>query len=98
MSVERADLQQPVPVGRVARQARDLQPQHDPGAAHADLGDQLLEALAVHRRGARLAEIGVDDDDRSRGQPSATARWRSAYWRWVLSVFSKTCRTVDCRT
>ena len=21
--------------------------------------------------------------------------WPSAYWRWVLSVFSKTCRTVD---
>ena len=30
---QRADLEQAVPVGRVARQARDLQPQHDPGAA-----------------------------------------------------------------
>jgi hypothetical protein len=26
----------------------------------------------------------------SLGQPSATARWRSAYWRSVLSVFSMT--------
>jgi hypothetical protein len=34
----------------------------------------------------------------STGQPNATARWRSAYWRWVLSVFSTTCRSVDCRT
>jgi hypothetical protein len=32
------------------------------------------------------------------GQPSATAWLRSAYWRWVLSVFSKTCLNVDCRT
>jgi len=30
--------------------------------------------------------------------PSATARWRSAYWRSVLSVFSNTCRMVDWRT
>ena len=34
---------------------------------------------------------------RSLGQPSAIARWRSAYWRSVLSVFSKTCRMVDWR-
>ena len=34
----------------------------------------------------------------SSGQPSATARWRSAYWRFVLSVFSKTWRSVDWRT
>jgi len=34
----------------------------------------------------------------SAGHPSATARWRSPYWRCVLSVFSKTCRIVDCRT
>ncbi len=34
---------------------------------------------------------------RSSGQPSVTARRRSAYWRWVLSVFSKTCRSEDWR-
>ena len=34
----------------------------------------------------------------SRGHPRATARSRSAYCRLVLSVFSKTCRIVDCRT
>ena len=35
---------------------------------------------------------------RSSGQPSATARSRSAYWRRVLSVFSNTWRSVDWRT
>ena len=34
----------------------------------------------------------------SAGQPRAMARSRSAYWRSVLSVFSTTCRRVDCRT
>src|SRR5215469_8046071 len=32
---------------------------------------------------------------RASGQPSATARSRKAYWRWVLSVFSSTWRGVD---
>ena len=31
-------------------------------------------------------------------QPSATARWRRAYWRLVDSVFSSTWRRVDWRT
>src|SRR5712692_9646542 len=30
-------------------------------------------------------------------QPIATARSRKAYWRCVLSVFSRTWRGVDCR-
>ena len=42
-----ADLQQPVPVGVVAGQPGHLQAQHDPGPAHADLGDQPLEAFPV---------------------------------------------------
>ena len=36
---QRGDLQQAVPVGRVARQPRHLEPEHDSGAAHADLRD-----------------------------------------------------------
>ena len=56
---QRGDLQQAVPVGRVARQPRHLEPEHDSGAAHADLRDQALEPVAVPV-GARLAEIGVD--------------------------------------
>jgi len=34
----------------------------------------------------------------SAGQPNATARWRSAYWRVVDSVLLITWRSVDCRT
>jgi hypothetical protein len=34
----------------------------------------------------------------SAGQPNATARWRSAYWRSVEVVFSTTWRRVDWRT
>jgi hypothetical protein len=59
---QRADLEQPVPVHRIARQARDLQAEHDAGMPHADLGDKALEALAVGR-GAGLAEVAVDHDD-----------------------------------
>ena len=96
---QRTDLEQAVPVGRVARQARDFEPEHDSGASHPDLGDQLLESFAVRGRGARLAEIGIDDDDPLVGL--SPARRRAGAVRTValvLSVFSKTCRIVDWRT
>ena len=60
---QRADLQQPVPVGVVAGQPGDLQAEHDPGPAHADLGDQALEPFPVGGRRAGLALVDVDDDD-----------------------------------
>ena len=93
-----ADLQQSVPVGVVAGQPGHLQAQHDPGAAHADLGDQMLEAFPVGGRGAGLALVGVDGDDRSAAQPSAIAFCRNAYWRAADSVLVSTCRSVDWRT
>jgi hypothetical protein len=52
-----------VPVGVVAGQPGYLQAQHDPGAAHADLGDQPLKSFPVGGAGAGLALIGVDGDD-----------------------------------
>ena len=52
-----------MPVGVVPRQARDLQPHDDAGAAHAHIADQTLKALAPSRRCARLALIAIDDDD-----------------------------------
>ena len=58
-----ADLQQPVPVGVVAGQSGHLQAEHDPGPAHADLGDQTLEAFPVRGRGPGVALVAVDDDD-----------------------------------
>jgi hypothetical protein len=58
-----ADLEQTMPVGRVARESRYLEAHHDPGTAHADLGDQALETLAIDGRRAGLTEVGVDHDD-----------------------------------
>jgi hypothetical protein len=58
-----ADLEQAMPVGVVACQARDLQAHHDPGATHADIAHQALKAFAVLARGARLTEVGIDHDD-----------------------------------
>ena len=52
-----ADLQQAVPVGVVAREPRDLETEHDPGAADTNLGDESLKPLTVRRRGARLALV-----------------------------------------
>ena len=56
---ERADLQKPVPIGRVARQPRDLQAHDDARAPRADLRHPLLKAAAV-ALGAGLAEIAVN--------------------------------------
>ncbi len=36
-SGQRADLKQPMPVGVVARETRDLKAEHDPGVADTDL-------------------------------------------------------------
>jgi hypothetical protein len=52
-----------MPVGVVAGQAGDLEAQHDPGAAHADFGHQVLEPLPVGSRGPRMALVAVDDHD-----------------------------------
>jgi hypothetical protein len=58
-----ADLEQPMPVRRIARQARDFQPEHDPGVPDTDLGHQALEALAICRRSPGLSEVRVNHDD-----------------------------------
>ena len=54
------EVQQPVPVGVVARQPGALQGQHDADLAQADLGGQLGEAGAARRRRAACAEVVVD--------------------------------------
>ena len=63
-----ADLQQPMPIGGVAREPGHLEPEHDPGPSHADLGDQMLESLAVGV-GAGEAEIAIDHDN-ALGRPA----------------------------
>ena len=44
---QRTDLQQAMPVHRVAGQARDFQAQHDSGPAQTDLAHQPLESFAI---------------------------------------------------
>ena len=61
--VQGADLQQLMPVGVVSGQARAFQPEHDPGFAEGDVGDQPLEAFPVGGAGAGVALVDVDDDD-----------------------------------
>jgi hypothetical protein len=64
-----ADLQQPVPIGAVARQARDLQSHHNAGLAHSHFGDKLLKAFALGGGSTRLTLIAIDDFD-ALGRPT----------------------------
>src|SRR5215510_15806650 len=60
---EGADLQQTLPVGIVPREPGDFEAHDDAGAAHADVADQALKALAPDGRCAGLALIIIHDDD-----------------------------------
>jgi hypothetical protein len=60
---QRADLQESVPVHRVAGQVRHFQAKHDAGPVQADLSRPLLESSAIGDGGARRPEIGTDDYD-----------------------------------
>ena len=94
---QRADLEQPVPVGVVAGQAGYLEAD-DARLAHANVGHQTLEALPALGARPGPAQIVVDDHDLVAGHPRARARWRSPYCRSVDVVFSMTWRSVDWRT
>ena len=52
-----------MPVGRVARQSRDLQAHDDTSLRERHLADQLLEAVTCDGAGSGLAEVAVDDTD-----------------------------------
>jgi hypothetical protein len=58
-----AQIKQPIPVDVVARQARDLQAEHQAGAAERDLRGQPGEPRAVRQARAGDPEILVDHDD-----------------------------------
>ena len=45
----------------VAEEPRSVEADYEPGIAEADLGDQFLEAVALHTASARFAEILVND-------------------------------------
>ena len=75
----------PVTVSAVARQARHHQPQDGPCLAQPHLGDQLLKACPSHGRGARRAQIVIDNHNaffgpahsHHRGRPSKDAAGNS---------------------
>lgn len=52
-----------MPVGVVPRQPGDLEADDDAGLAHADVGDEPLEAFPALGAGAGAAQVIVDDDD-----------------------------------
>lgn len=56
-----AQLDEAVPIGRVAREPRDLQAHDDAGLAERHLADEFLEAVAFCCARAGLAEIAIDD-------------------------------------
>jgi hypothetical protein len=66
---QRADLQQPMPVGRVPSETGDLQSHDDADAAESDVGDEALKAVALCGRRAGEAEIFIDDHDLLCGPP-----------------------------
>ena len=55
-----AQLQQLLPVDGVARQPRDLEPEHDADLAQPHRGDQLLKAVAAGAIRSGTSEILID--------------------------------------
>jgi len=57
---EGADFEEPMPIGGVARQARDFEPHHESRATETHVADQLLKPFAVRRRCTRVPQVPVD--------------------------------------
>ena len=57
-----AQIEQAIPVGIVACQARDFQTKHDSRAAHSHFRGQVCEAGALDPSRTRPAQIFIDDD------------------------------------
>ena len=60
---EAAQLDEAMPIGVVARQARDLEPQHEADVGERDFGGQPGEARSRDKAGAGESEVLIDDDD-----------------------------------
>ena len=65
--VEGGQVQQLVPVGAIARQARDVGDQEDAHLACAHVGKEALEAVAVAAADGRFAQVFVDDHNLALG-------------------------------
>lgn len=63
-----AEVEQPVPVGVVARQPRGLEAENEPGVAERDLGHQVSETGALGVARARDTEVLVDHHDLLAGE------------------------------
>src|SRR5205085_8683847 len=62
---ERTDFQQPMPITRVAGQARDFQSDHQAGTAKAHLTHEFLETFTVRvrRQSGGVSQVSVDKHD-----------------------------------
>ena len=93
-----AQVQEPVPVGVIARQARDLEAQDDADLGEGDIGRQPGEAGALGEPRAREALVVVDDGDLI----AVPAELDGAMDQRVLSLrrlaMVLDLRGLDCRT
>ena len=93
------DLDESIPVAARTGQAGGFQAEDGAGAAEADLGHQVLEAIATEGGGPGVSLVLVDDLDAFLGPSQAGRRSRArSYWRAVLAVLSRTCMGLDWRT
>src|SRR5262245_33423343 len=57
------EINEAVPIGIVASEARNLEPKNKPDAGECDLSGEACKAGACDRTGARETKVLVDDDD-----------------------------------
>src|SRR5262249_57717302 len=67
-----AEIEQLVPVGTIARQARDIVGEDDADLPEGDARDQLLKAWTPGRAAAGESQVGIDDRDAPRGPAGLT--------------------------
>ena len=69
---EAAELDEPMPIGVVARQARDLEAKHEADVGEGDFGGEPGETRSRDKAGAGEPEILIDDDDAIGGPAELT--------------------------
>ena len=60
---EAAEFDEAMPIGVVAREARDLEPEHEADMGERDFGGEAGEARSRDKAGAGEPEVLIDDDD-----------------------------------
>ena len=60
---EAAQLDEAMPIGVVARQARDLEPENEADVGERDFGGEPCEPRSRDKAGAGEPEVLIDDDD-----------------------------------